>query len=182
MRRGVKTEGSTLSSTPGSEKNLKFNRIVPEEATIYEIDVQLHKLVMQIRELAPGRPIIYRPKPSSPNRTAAPETEFAYKTRQGVHKKDVGYDLERAHVVVSYSSAISYEAHRLGIPSIVLGQGPARPIMSTSLDEVEHPRLATELQRRQWINNLAWCQFTMDEYRNGLAWATAKEMLECTPS
>ena len=158
----------------GSEKNFKFNRIVPEEATIADVDEHCHRLIARIRELAPERPIIYRPKPSSPGRTPAPNTEFAYKTREGVHKKDVGYDLERAHVVVSYSSAIAYEAHRMGVPSIVLGPGPARPIMSTSLDDLEHPRLASHEERRQWINNLAWCQFTMPEYRNGVAWATSR--------
>ena len=115
---------------------------MPEDATIAEVDAHCHRLIARIRELRPSGPIIYRPKPSSPGRVAGADTEFAYKTRAGVHKKDVGYDLDRAHVVVSYSSAIAYEAHRMGVPSIVLGPGPARPIMSTSLDDLEHPRLA----------------------------------------
>lgn len=161
----------------GSEKNLKFNGVVPETATIADIDAHFKRLVEQIRQLT-DRPVIYRPKPSSPNRTGISGTEFAYKTRQGVNKKDVRYDLDRAHVVVSYSSAISYDAHKIGVPSIVLAGGPARPISSTSLDDIENPRLASDDERRQWLANLAWSQFEMPEFRNGTAWPIVKEMIE----
>jgi hypothetical protein len=165
----------------GSEKNFKFNKIVSEDATIADVDAHCEGLVRHIRQLT-DRPVIYRPKPSSPNRTPIGGTEFAYKTRVGVHKKDVGYDLERAHVVVSYSSAICYDAHRIGVPSIVLGGGPARPISSTSLDDIENPRLATDQERKQWLANLAWCQFEMPEFRDGTAWLTLREMLDYSRS
>lgn len=175
-----KDRGRHIIVDGGSEKNFKFNGIVPEHATIGDVDKHCEELVKRIEGLAPGRPVIYRPKPSSKGRHAIEGTEFAYKGRAGVHHKDVGHDLERAHVVVSYSSAICYDAHRIGVPSIVLGGGPARPISSTSLDDIEGPRLATDAERRQWLSNLAWCQFEMPEYKDGTAWLIVREMLACS--
>jgi hypothetical protein len=173
--------GNHIVVDGGSEKNFKFNGIVPESATIGDIDAHCARLVAKIRDIAPHRPVIYRPKPSSKGRKALDGTEFAYKGRTGVHIKDVGHDLDRAHAVVTYNGAISFDAHRLGIPSIVLGSGPGRPISSTSLDEIENPYLAPVHARQQWLNNLAWCQFDMVEYANGLAWGIVKEMMACTP-
>lgn len=157
----------------GSTKNFAFNGLGDR-------DQRMRRLIKRIEEISPGRPIIYRPKPSSKDATAIEGTEYA-RGRAGVHVKDLRPDLERAHVVITYNGAICYDANRVGVPSIVLGSGPARPISSTSLDDLEHPRLATDEQRQQWINNLAWCQFKMNEYRDGTAWGIVKEMLACTP-
>jgi len=163
----------------GSEKNFKFNGIVPESADIGDVDAHCRKVVRRIQACAPGRPIIYRPKPSSKGRQAIEGSEFA--RNRGVPLKDLGHDLDRAWAVVTYNGAICYDANRVGVPSIVLGSGPARPISSTSLEELENPRLASSEERRQWINNLAWCQFKMREIRDGVAWSIVKEMLDLTP-
>lgn len=157
----------------GSAKNYAFNGLG-------DPDERARALVKQLEALTPERPIIYRPKPSWKAARQIEGTEFA-RGRAGVHVKDVKHDLERAHVVVSYSSAICYDAHRIGIPSIVLGGGPARPISSTSLDDIEHPRLASDQERQQWLNNLAWCQFEMPEYADGTAWRIVREMVDCSP-
>jgi hypothetical protein len=174
--------GAAVVLDGGSEKNFKFNGIVPESATIEDVDAHCKALVKKIEEIAPGHPVIYRPKPSSRGREGIEGTEFAYKTRAGVAAKDYAHDLNRAHCVVTYNGAISYDANRMGIPSIVLGSAPARPISSTLLSEIWMPRLASTAERQQWINNLAWCQFTPVEVAMGVAWEIAREMLEHTPT
>jgi hypothetical protein len=171
--------GGPIVVDGGSEKNFKFNGIIPEEATIRDVDVVCTRLVSRIKQIT-NRRVIYRPKPSSPDRRPIAGTEWA-RERAGVNKKDVFHDLERASAVVTVNGAICYDAHRIGVPSIVLGSGPARPISSIALEELEQPRLADSEERRQWINNLAWCQFEPHEIRAGLAWATALKMLEVTP-
>ncbi len=171
--------GESIVVDGGSEKNFKFNGIIPDDAPSSEVDHHCERLIFKIKSMT-DRPVIYRPKPSSPGREAIEGTEFA-RNRDGVHKKDYSYDLNRAWTVVTYNGAICYDANRMGIPSIVLGSGPARPICSTSLDDIEHPHLASDAERQQWLNNLAWCQFGMKELRDGTAWEIVKEMLAVTP-
>lgn len=130
-----------------------------------------------------GRPIIYRPKPSWDDKeTGAVQiegTEWA-RGRPGVGDKDFAYDLRRAHVVITYSSSLCFDAALFGVPSIVLGGAIARPISSTSLDDLENPRVATDAERRQWLSNVAWCQFKMAEYKDGTAWRVVRDMVACS--
>ena len=119
------------------------------------------------------RPIIYRPKPSWTGAVPIEGTEYDHGS------KDYTAIFARAHALVTYGSNLCYDAALAGVPSIVLGQGVARPISSTSLEEIENPRLATDEERQQWVNNVAWCQFKKEEMNSGLAWDTIKEMLAC---
>ncbi len=125
------------------------------------------------------RPIIYRPKPSWKGARPIDGTEYA-RGRQGVTDKDFAADLRRAHCVITYGSNLCFDAACFGIPSIVLGEGIAKPISSTELDEIESPRLASDAERQQWLNNCAWCQFKLDEFRSGIGWQVIKDMVEVT--
>lgn len=129
-------------------------------------------LVEQLRGC--GRPIIYRPKPSWRDATPIEGTEFS-------RDKDIRPDLRRAHVLITFGSNACFDAVLAGVPAIVLGDGIARPISSTSLDDLENPRRASEGERRQWLNNCAWCQFKLAEFRSGMGWRTIKAMAECLP-
>lgn len=136
-------------------------------------------LVAEVRD-ATNRPIIFRPKPSWPGARPIDGTEWARK-RPGVDDKDCAFDLRRAHAVVTYGSNLCFDAVCFGVPAIILGDGIARPISSTSLREIENPRLATDAQRRQWLNNCAWCQFKLEEFRSGMGWKTTRTMMaSCT--
>jgi hypothetical protein len=129
------------------------------------------RIVDELRMLTP-RPIIYRPKPSWTGAVPIEGTEYS-------NGKDYRPAFARAHALVTYGSNLCYDAALAGVPSIVLGQGVARPISSTSLEEIENPRLATDAERQQWVSNVAWCQFKKEEMNNGVAWDTVKEMLAC---
>lgn len=163
----------------GSEKNFKFNGIVPENSTAADVDAHCRRIVERVQKIT-TRPVIYRPKPSSRGRAPIKGTEWA-RDRASVDKKDVSYDLDRASCVVTYNGAICWDANRIGVPSIILGGGPARPISSTTLEEINNPRLASDAERQQWLNNLAWCQFEPAEIRSGLCWDIVKKMLAVTP-
>lgn len=168
----------------GSEKNFKFNGIIPESGTAEDVDRHCQRVIERLQDIT-ARSIIYRPKPSSKGRQAIEGTEWARERRDSagreVNKKDVSHDLERASCVVTYNGAISWDAHRIGVPSIVLGSGPGRPISSTTLDDINFPRRAGSEERQQWINNLAWAQFEPAEIRSGLAWGIVRKMLEVIP-
>lgn len=118
-----------------------------------------------------GRPIVYRPKPSW--RDAVP-IKGARFSRGPETIDDV---LAGTHALVTHGSNACFEAVLAGVPCIVLGEAVAAPISSMDLDDIETPRLASEAERRQWLANLAYCQWTMTEIESGEAWATIRPQI-----
>lgn len=117
-------------------------------------------VVAQIRKQT-DRPIIYRPKPSWDGAVPIPDTHFSGPN------DNLAAALANAWVMITHGSNASFEAAMLGIPSIVLGNGIAKPISSTSLDDLAHPALA---KRGGWLSNLAYFQWTEAEFESGKAW------------
>ena len=111
-----------------------------------------------------NRMIVYRPKPSW--QAAEPVAGTSYSPREdSIHKL-----LRGAWCLVTAGSNAAFDAILAGVPAIILGNAIARPISSTSLDDIENPRLATKEEVEQWLYNIAWCMFTEQEMRDGLAW------------
>jgi hypothetical protein len=121
------------------------------------------ELVAAIR-LRSSREIVYRPKPSWA--AAAPIAGTRY-SRKPEKLDDV---LTGAHALVSHGSNSSFEAALAGIPSIVLGDGIGSIISSTSLDDIEAPLMVNDAARQSWLNNLAYCQWSLSEMSEGKAW------------
>jgi hypothetical protein len=82
-----------------------------------------------------------------------------------------------AHCLVTNGSNSSWDACLAGVPSLVLGQAIARPISSTSIEDIEKPYLATQEEKLQWFSNIAWCMFTEAEMEAGLAWKALRPQL-----
>jgi hypothetical protein len=122
------------------------------------------KLVKQIQSIAPERPIIYRPKPSWKEAVPIEGTQFS---RSG----DIYDVLVGAWCLVTHGSNAVFEAVLEGVPCIVLGDAVAKPISSTTLEDIPEPRLATYTERHQWVANLSYWQWTMPEFAEGKAWA-----------
>jgi hypothetical protein len=150
-----------------------------EELAAHATEVA-RRLIKRIRDLT-QRPIYYRPKPSWKEATPIPEADEYCRGRAGVPDKEPFHDIRRAHAVVTYSSNLCFDSVLDGVPSVVLGVGITRPISSSSLEDLERPRLASEDERRQWLNNVAWTQFKPREYHDGTAWPIIRKMVECTP-
>lgn len=77
-------------------------------------------------------------------------------------------DLAGAHVLVTWSSAAAITAVLNGVPAIVMGQCAAAPMCGRSLDELEQPPMPDG--REEWAGVLADNQWTLDEFRSGVAW------------
>jgi hypothetical protein len=114
-----------------------------------------------------GRRVTYRPKPSW--RGAVP-VDGASWSRRGEGGPDIHRDLRGAHVLVTHGSSCCFDALMAGVPSIVLGGGVLAPISSRSLDEVERPCAAHQDERLQLLANLAYCQWSLQEFRRGEPW------------
>lgn len=121
------------------------------------------KLVGNIREFT-QRKIIYRPKPSWREAIPIEGTMWSGGDEQ---IEDV---LSRTEVLVTHGSNACFEANLAGVPSLILGDGVAKPISSQILDEIETPIRAPDAVRAQWFWNLAYCQWTLAEMASGRAW------------
>ena len=117
------------------------------------------------------RPIHYRPKKSWRDSVEIEGTVWARS------KEPIKDALNNAWALVTHGSNACFEAALYGVPSIILGDGVSMPISSTDLSEVENPRLADIKERRQWLANLMYQQWTMNEYQSGEAWAVIKEQI-----
>lgn len=128
------------------------------------------EIVSQLRALT-DRPLIYRPKPSWREAVAIKKAAFS---RLPETLDDL---LNSAHVLVTHGSNACYEAVLAGVPSIVLGDGVAKPLSSTILNAVEEPLMAGEEDRLRWAANLAYFQWTLAEFASGEAWDFLGEQL-----
>lgn len=117
------------------------------------------------------RLIYYRPKKSWRDSVEIEGTVWARS------KEPIKNALNNAWALVTHGSNACFEAALYGVPSIILGDGVSMPISSTDLSEVENPRLADIKERRQWLANLMYQQWTMIEYQSGEAWAVIKEQI-----
>jgi hypothetical protein len=121
------------------------------------------RVVKDIRRYT-KRQIVYRPKPSWREAVPIPRTRFSGS------KDNLATLLGQTGAIVTYASNISFEGVLHGVPSIVLGNGVARAIMSDDISTVAKPELPSDAARRQWLQNLAYWQWTEDELRSGEAW------------
>ena len=117
-----------------------------------------------------GRPIIYRPKPSW--RHAIP-IEGSEMRREG----PLSALLADAHALVTWGSSAAVEAIVSGVPVVALGDTIARPVSETNLDRIAMPYFPSDDRRLQWCSDLAYCQWTLDEYASGEAWGHIRAQL-----
>lgn len=120
-------------------------------------------IVKQLRDVT-QRPIVYRPKPSW--REAVPIS----RTRFSRPPETITSVLAGAHALVTHGSNACFEAVLAGVPCFILGDAVAKPISSTDIGMIERPMLATFKQRRRWLRNIAYFQWTSAEFEAGDAW------------
>lgn len=124
-------------------------------------------IVDQIKSQS-NRLVVYRPKPTWLE--AVPVKGASFSPREE-NMLDV---LRSAHCLVTNGSNACFDAVLEGVPCIVLGNAIARPISSTSLADLENPKIVSYQERLNWLSNIAWCMFTEEEMSKGLAWAAVK--------
>lgn len=116
------------------------------------------------------RPILYRPKPNYAGHGPIEGCQCVGSI------KHMGGLFAGCHVLITHGSYICVDAMLAGVPSIVLGNGVLRHISSTDISEVEEPSLASHGERQQAMANLAWTQYTVDEWQNGTAWRSVRRL------
>lgn len=119
------------------------------------------RIVRQI--VTSGRPVIYRPKPSWDEAVPVP-----YSTMP--EGQSLSEALDGAWALVTHGSSACFEAVLEGVPCVILGDAIARPISSTDIADLAAPRRARPREVAQWLANLAYFQWTLEEMAKGAAW------------
>ena len=112
-------------------------------------------------------PIIYRPRPRHHHETKRPVgiegTELSIGSLED--------DLARARLCVSYGGNIGVDSVISGVPHFALADSPARPLSETRWEHLERLRIPTDAERRQWLADLSYCNFSTEEFASGFAWS-----------
>lgn len=70
-------------------------------------------------------------------------------------------------ILVTYNSIAATEAIIHGIPALTLGINAATPVSINKIKRIENPIYP---DRQLWLNNLAYGQFHIEEFQNGVVW------------
>jgi hypothetical protein len=146
------TKGSDILLAPPSQKLLNLYGI--------DLDSWMQKTIEEIKKHS-DRNIVVRLKQSRSTRINDDTIEMAL-------DKDI-------HCLVTFSSIAATEALLYGKPAITLGPNAAGPLCSHSVSEIENLKIPTLDEVYHWAKNLAYCQFTEDEMRQGIAWKILNE-------
>ena len=131
----------------------------------WDASVDMHDHVKWLKQTSSqlqkvtDRKIIFRPHPKAP-------LPSLYGCE--LSQKPLEEDLKNAHCVVTWNSNSGVEAALYGKPIFAFDEGAmAWELANRSLLDIDAPKYP---ERKQWANNLAYCQWNLEEIRNGDAW------------
>lgn len=145
---------------------------VPTDAAVCHIDYPAwcRETALALKQRA-SRPVIFRAHPMMPDAIDMSGTGVI-PSRHALLQDD----LTNAWCVVTFNSNAGVESAIEGVPVFAFDRGSmALPIASGNLDDLERPPTP---DRRQWLANLAYAQWTVEEFRRGIAWDHLRRHLE----
>ena len=155
--------GVSLSPWRQTGKHIVVCGQVPWDASVQHTDhVRWCRETIQTLVSITDRAIHFRPHPLQPS--AIDVSDLPVKVSLGVSLQD---DLQDAWAVVTFNSNAGVEATLAGVPAFVADEGGmGYAILNKDLQLIEAPCMP---DRHQWLCNLAYTQWTLDEIGLGLA-------------
>jgi len=87
----------------------------------------------------------------------------------------IAEQLKKAWCTVTYSSGTGIDAVINGIPNVACDSGSmVYEVSSKEISEVEHPFTG---DKAKWANNIAHCQWSIDEFESGECWEHVSKSL-----
>lgn len=113
------------------------------------------------------RPIILRPHPRFRVNQRWPRVEIWNPTKlSGTYDcYDIDVAFKNAWAVVNWNSGPGVAAVMQGIPAFVGASSLAAPVANLALKNIENPKRP---DRQQWLNDLAYTEWTVEEIARGL--------------
>ena len=123
--------------------------------------------IEKIREVT-KRIIIYRPKPSWKSARPIVGKSILYSPP----KQKLDEVLHGAHAIVTHHSNVAIDGLIAGVPCFTV-KGVASKMGTNNLLMIEDPLFPED--RQQFLNDVAYCQWSVKEMREGIAWRDLKE-------
>jgi hypothetical protein len=128
--------------------------------------------IQKIRAVT-DRPIVYRPKPQRRRGDQYPPIEGVKHSCPMTRSLEA--DLADAWAVVSHHSNAGIDAIVAGVPCFS-DEGVTNAVGHQELGiYIEDPKIPTMEERRQFVNDVAYCQWNREEMRSGLVWKHLKD-------
>lgn len=173
-------------SWPGWKNNKNGHVLIslqlPGDASLRGINMYdwLRYVVKQIRGVT-NRPIRIRTHPGHSIKDTDEFHVFVTDVMLNDPIKDISFsigrstplkdDFKNAYCTVTYSSGSGIDSILHGIPTIAMDPGNfAWNISSRYISDIENLRFADKNEVNQWLNNLAYSQWTTEEMHDGTAW------------
>lgn len=150
---------------------------LPGDASMCNVDVNKWALfcTQKIRSVT-KRPIVIR-KPQLERKFELDEC-LRYENvliQNGTYENKLD-TLINSWATVTFSSVMGVESIIAGCPTIAMHPASfAYEISSNNLEEVENPKM---LDRSQWLNNLTYTTWSLDEIKKGLPWEHLKRSIK----
>lgn len=135
------------------------------QAEGYGFEAWERNAIEEIRKYT-DRPIVYRPKPSHKNAPPISGTIFS------PPEEDVQVQLADCHAVVTHHSNVAIDGLVRGIPAFCW-HGVGSPMALQDFSKIEQPWCPDG--RKQWMRDISYTQFNVEEMKNGVAWRHLKE-------
>jgi len=163
---------------------------LPGDASLHGDDIMdwAYNTMMSIREYS-DRKIILRTHPLMSDRGYQAHlfhllgrltfSKFKNYTLSLGNERSWSKDLENAYCTVTYSSGLAIDSIMNGVPTIACDSANfAYKISSQLIEEIENLKIAPELTKQKWLQNLVALQYSEDEMVSGLAWEYIRQMLK----
>lgn len=137
---------------------------VPWDSAVQHFDFQawVDWTIQSVAKLT-DQEIVFRPHPMSRGRVKHEHLPCRESTSATMEE-----DLEAAFCTMTANSNSGVESAINGVPTFVFDRGAmAMPVANTNLSQLGKP---LKPDRQQWLNDLAYAQWTIDEMRQGLSW------------
>lgn len=164
-RLGVKikprqTSGHSILVAGMSEKAAGVYNYGPQE---FE-----EKIIKNVRGTT-VRPIIYRPKPTWLDAKPIKGTIFS------PPEQSLDVALSKSALVITHHSNVAIDAILAGVPCRVLGDGVGKAVSDVNECFDKEFYFPDDEKRQQWLNDISYVQWKVEEIRNGLMWRHLKE-------
>jgi hypothetical protein len=129
------------------------------------------RTVVETLRAQSDRKIIYRPKPSWTEAKPIPGTTFSPRAQPLIELLG-----KQCHAVVTHHSNVAVDGLVSGVPAFIkLGAAAPMSLSTSNLAMIEYPYYPLDRYREQWLNDLAYCQWSLKEMSNGACWSHLKE-------
>ena len=149
-------DGSILVVLQRSDSNLWHN--------MPDVQQWVSQTVSTIRQYT-DRPIVVRPHPRQTVNLAGVEIQTPKMIVDTYDDFDLNDGLTNAYAVINHNSTGAVQSVLHGTPTIVSSSSIAAPMAVTDLSQINQ---LVRPDRTQWINDLAWSEWTVEEIAQGI--------------